>query len=110
MGWPETHRYYAALRELEDVLNRTDGGTLPWRAEHATIFGDRRGLLLALWRRWQNMVQAQVGDEGGATLTELAVAHPGLVRVLREHAAELEPLRFDDPAGIPATAQWGGAA
>lgn len=48
MGWPETHRYYAALRAVEEELNRTGDGPLPWRAEYAEIFGDRHGLLLAL--------------------------------------------------------------
>ena len=102
MGWPETHRYYAALREIEHGLDRTE--SLPWKPEYAAIFGDRHGLLLALWRRWEVMVQAQGGD---VTLTELAVAHPGLVGVLRAHATELEPLRFTDPVGEFA---WGGAA
>jgi hypothetical protein len=106
MGWPQTHRYYAALREIESTLNRTEDGMPAWRTQYAVIFGDRHGLLLALWRRWELMVQAQVAD-GGVTLTELAVAHPGLLRVLRTHATELEPLRFTDPAGELA---WGGAA
>jgi hypothetical protein len=109
MGWPETHRYYAALREIENTLNRTEDGMLPWSTRYEVIFGDHHGLLLALWRRWELMVQAQVAD-GGVTLTGLAVAHPGLLRVLRAHAAELEPLRFTDPAGTPVTVHWGGAA
>ena len=104
MGWPETHRYYAALREIESALDRAEGVDLPWRPEHAAIFGDRHGLLLALWRRWELVVQAQ-GDD--VTLAQLAVAHPGLVRVLRAHVSELEPLRFTDPVGEYA---WGGAA
>lgn len=106
MGWPETHRYYAALRGIENALDQTHGSTLPWGLEYATIFGDRHRLLLALWRRWEIMVEAQVGD-GGVTLAQLAVAHPGLVLLLRAHAAELAPLRFTDPVGEFA---WGGAA
>lgn len=104
MGWPETHRYYAALRDIENTLNREESGDLPWHPDYATIFGDRHGLLLALWRRWTIMVEAQLGD---VTLAELAVAHPGLLRVLRAHAAEL---RFADPAGEPVTVHSGGAA
>ncbi|TDQ00936.1 hypothetical protein [Labedaea rhizosphaerae] len=102
MGWPETHRYYAALREIENTLDRTE--RLPWHAGYQAIFGDRHTLLLALWRRWEIMVQAQ-GDD--VTAAELAAAHPGLVRVLRAHATELAPLRFTDPVGEFA---WGGAA
>jgi hypothetical protein len=91
MGWPETHRYYAALRAVEEELDRTGGGVLPWHADYAEIFGDRHGLLLALWRRWEVLVQAQVErpyDEDGrptAELLHLAVAHPGLVRVANRH-------------------------
>lgn len=104
MGWPETHRYYAALRDIEHTLDDAGDGVLPWRAQDAAVFGDRHGLLLALWRRWEVLVQAQADD---VTLTELAAAHPGLLRVLRAHAADLEPLRFTDPVGELA---WGGAA
>jgi len=91
------------LRDIEHTLDST-GGDLPWRPEHAAIFGDRHGLLLALWRRWEVLVRAQADD---ITLTELAAAHHGLLRVLRAHAAELAPLRFTDPV---AELAWGGAA
>ncbi|HEY4458509.1 MAG TPA: hypothetical protein VGN81_29625 [Pseudonocardiaceae bacterium] len=92
MGWPETHRYYAALRTVEEELDRTGDGLLPWRAEYAEIFGDRHGLLLALSRRWQVLVQAQVErlyDEDGrpsAELRDLTDAHPGLVRAIERQA------------------------
>lgn len=88
MGWPETHRYYAALHAVEEELDRTDDDVLPWRAEYAEIFGDRHGLLLALSRRWQVLVQAQVErpyEEDGrpsAELRALADAHPGLVKAI----------------------------
>ena len=91
MGWPETHRYYDALRAVEEELDRTDGDALPWRAEYAEIFGDRHGLLLALSRRWQVLVQAQVErphDEDGqpsAELRALANAHPGLVNAIERN-------------------------
>ncbi|QWF77819.1 hypothetical protein [Amycolatopsis sp. CA-230715] len=82
MGWQEAHRYYAALREVERELDRTADGAVPWRAEYAEIFGDRRGLLLALRRRWDLMVQAQVEPDGAPRLRELAQEHPGLARVV----------------------------
>lgn len=106
MSWQQTHRYYAALREVEQELDRTIGGVLPWRAEYAEIFGDRHGLLLALWRRWEVMVQAKVerpyDPAGRATtrLRELAGAHPGLVRAIRARADDLDAgLTVTDPAG-----------
>ncbi|GAA1958450.1 hypothetical protein [Amycolatopsis minnesotensis] len=82
MGWPETHRYYAALRQVEQDLDHAGDGTVPWRAEYAEIFGDRRGLLLALRRRWDLMVQAQAEPPAAQRLRELAEEHPGLVRAL----------------------------
>jgi hypothetical protein len=85
MGWPETHRYYAALRTVEEELNHTGDGVLPWRAEYAEIFGDRHGLLLALSRRWQVLVQAQVEQRPDEELRELADAHPGLVQTIERH-------------------------
>ncbi|WP_028922065.1 hypothetical protein [Pseudonocardia acaciae] len=106
MSWRETHLYYAALREVEQELDGAVGGVLPWRAEYAEIFGDRHGLLLALWRRWEVMVQAKVErpyDPGGratAPLRELAAAHPGLVRAIRANTEDLDPgLTVTDPAG-----------
>lgn len=85
MGWPETHRYYAALRAVEEELNRTGDGPLPWRAEYAEIFGDRHGLLLALSRRWLVLVQAQVEQRPDDELRELAAAHPGLIQAIERH-------------------------
>ncbi len=107
MGWDEAHRYYAALREIEDELDRTGDGMPPWRAGYAEVFGDRRGLLLALWRRWEVTVQAQAGDR---PLRELAAEHPGLLRALRRNAAGLGGLSFTDPAPETTTVHLGGAA
>jgi hypothetical protein len=104
MSWQETHRYYAALHEVEQELDRTVGRVLPWRVEYAESFGDRHGLLLALWRRWEVMVQAKVEqpyDPAGratAPLRELAGAHPGLLRAIRAHIDDLDAgLTVTDP-------------
>jgi len=84
MGWTETHRYYAALREVEGELDRDPA--LPWRPEYAEIFGDRAGLLLALSRRWRVLVEAwDDGEPWPATIGELIAAHPGLVETLRRY-------------------------
>lgn len=90
MGWQEAHRYYAALRDVERELDRAGDGTVPWHAGYGEIFGDRRGLLLALRRRWDLMVQAQVDPDGGSRkrLRELAGEHPGLVRALDVEVAD----------------------
>src|SRR4051812_50021077 len=84
MGWTETHRYYAALRDVERALDR--GHPLPWRAGYEEIFGDREGLLLALSRRWRVLVEAwDDGEPWRASIGELARAHPGLVAALRRY-------------------------
>src|SRR4051812_49468129 len=84
MGWTETHRYYAALRDVERALDR--GHPLPWRAGYEEIFGDREGLLLALSRRWRVLVEAwDDGEPWPASIGELAGAHPGLVAALRRY-------------------------
>ncbi|WP_031469217.1 hypothetical protein [Sciscionella sediminilitoris] len=104
MGWNETHRYYAALREVTEELERSGEPVLPWRAEYAEIFGDRRGLLLALRRRWELLVQAQVEPfhEPDRRLRELGEENSGLLRLLRRHAAE-----FAAPAPTRITARRG---
>jgi len=84
MGWTETHRYYAALREVEAALDR--GETLPWRPGYGEIFGDRDGLLLALSRRWRVLVEAwDDGEPWPAAIGELVRAHAGLVAELRRY-------------------------
>ena len=84
MGWTETHRYYAALREVETALDR--GEPLPWRPGYREIFGDRDGLLLALSRRWRVLVEAwDDGDPWPAAIGELVRAHSGLVAALRRY-------------------------
>jgi hypothetical protein len=96
MGWTETHRYYAALREVERTLDH--GQPLPWRAGYAEIFGDRDGLLLALSRRWRVLVEAwDDGEPWPATIGELARAHPGLVAALRRYG-DVQPIAAA-PAG-----------
>jgi hypothetical protein len=88
MSWNEANRYYSALHDVVAELERTGDGVLPWRAEYAAIFGDRDGLLLALRRRWQLMVQAQVDEPYDASgqptreLRALAQRNHGLLSVL----------------------------
>jgi hypothetical protein len=83
MGWTETHRYYTALREIEQVLDR--GEDVPWRPEWADVFGSPTGLGAALTRRWRVLAEAQLADVFeplGTTVDELTQAHPGLARVV----------------------------
>lgn len=89
MTWSETRRRLDALRTIEAELDR-DGGELPWRPEHAEIFGDRRTLLLQLRYRWRLLVEAQAETFGIDVLTE---RHPGLVALLRRHSWELDEAR-----------------
>ncbi|SDI95928.1 hypothetical protein SAMN05444157_0995 [Frankineae bacterium MT45] len=91
MNWKQTHQRYAALREIEAELDRRLDGELPWRPEYATVFGDRRGLLLALNLQWNVASQAQLDDQflDDAELAdarrELAARHPGLLLALRQN-------------------------
>lgn len=108
MSWESTHRYYQALREVEAELDRRNAidnrADLPWRAEYAQIFGDRDGLLLALRRRWQLLVQAQVEqpyDPSGvptAALLAVAARHRGLITALRQANETAAPSPHPRPA------------
>ena len=96
MGWTETQRYYATLREVERALDQ--GQPLPWRPGYAEIFGDRNGLLVALSRRWRVLVEAwDDGEPWPAAIGELVRAHPGLVAALRRYGYVPGPLA--EPAG-----------
>lgn len=86
MSWQQAHRYYRALRTVENELNWSADAQPAWRPEYAEIFGSPAGLMLALRSRWETMVHVQVEDavDGWpcAELRALAVRHPGLVRAL----------------------------
>ena len=103
MGWTETHRYYAALREVEAALDR--GQPLPWRPGYAEIFGSRDGLLRALSRRWRVLVEAwDDGEPWPAAMGELAHAHPGLVAALRRYGYPPAEAAVPAAAAVPAGA------
>jgi hypothetical protein len=98
MSWQDVHRYYAALHQVEDDLDRTGDGVLLWRPEYEEIFGSPRRLHLALRSYWRNMIRAQVewdDDRNWRRIhaaQQLAAAHPGLARAAR---GEGEPARPD---------------
>jgi hypothetical protein len=113
MSWESTHEYYRTLREVEDELDRSTGiesfDDLPWQPSYAQIFGDRAGLLLALRRRWQLLVQAQVEqayDPAGVPTVELialAARHRGLAAALRVGAGVRQAaLRPEHPESLTA--------
>jgi hypothetical protein len=94
MTWRQAHLYYEALLAVVADVERTADGTLPWRPEFAEVFGDPAGLVLALRRRWQLMVQAQVevpydpSGQPSAALRTLAEHNRGMLAVLRRHGQE----------------------
>lgn len=94
MTWRQAHLYYDALLAVVADVERTADGTLPWRPEFTEVFGDPAGLVLALRRRWQLMVQAQVevpynpSGQPSAALRTLAEHNRGMLAVLRRHGQE----------------------
>ncbi|MEU1206341.1 hypothetical protein [Nocardia sp. NPDC005825] len=94
MSWESTHEWWRALHDVAaEIENRRDG-ELPWRPEHATVFGDPGGLIAALRYRWKLTVQAHedelAGADGEAVERELVHANQGVLQVLRA-AGQHEP-------------------
>ncbi|GAB1510854.1 hypothetical protein [Actinophytocola sp. KF-1] len=91
MSWQRTHDWWRAVREAEAALTRDPDGDLPWHADWADLFGDRRGLLLALRYRWSLLVAAQLDPElpehvRERTWRDLTTRHAGLLRALDRFA------------------------
>ncbi|MGW4530138.1 hypothetical protein ACWEOI_04220 [Nocardia sp. NPDC004340] len=101
MSWDSTHEWWRALHDVAaEIENRRDG-ELPWRAEHAAVFGDPGGLIAALRYRWNLMVRAHedelAGADGEARERELIEANQGVLQVLRAAG-------HHEPAAVPAFA------
>ncbi|MFF0631396.1 hypothetical protein ACFYTS_02730 [Nocardia sp. NPDC004151] len=94
MSWDSTHEWWRALHDVAAEIESRRDGELPWRPEHATVFGDPDGLIAALRYRWKLTVQAHeeelAGANGEACERELVDANQGVLRVLRA-AGEREP-------------------
>jgi len=95
MSWTETHKRWAALREVRAEIERN--GELPWSAELADIFGTPRKLVLALQYFWTLTLAARVDDAtelDGAGVARLAAQrfteqNTGLRHVLERHSPSL---------------------
>lgn len=89
MSWDFAGRFYRALREAEQALDR-GAAEPPWRPEYAELFGTPERLHLALLMRWRTMVQAQVDPahaDPEETMEQLRAAYPGLSRFVRTSQA-----------------------
>lgn len=63
MSWDETHRRWAALREVAATAEFRHDGELPWKDEWAELFGDRDGLVAALRYRHELALSAQLDPD-----------------------------------------------
>ena len=98
MTWTETHERYRIIREVVEAAEADSTGTLPWREEYATHFGDRDGLVKVLRSRWQHTCEAQL--DSNLTDAELQAAHR---RLLKIHAPVLRIL--DSYRSVPFAAE-----
>jgi hypothetical protein len=95
MTWTETHKRWAALRDVRAEIELRQDGELPWSAELAEIFRTPDELALALQYFWTMTLAARVDDAvgmdgaGAARLAwrRLADENAGLRRVLDRHFA-----------------------
>lgn len=93
MSWTETHRRWAALREIAETAGRRADGELPWTKEYAEIFGDREQLLAMLRYRWEMTAQAQLDshlaeEQLDERRQDLVERNAGVLRLLREYDRE----------------------
>lgn len=99
MGWTETRRRWAILRETEAAL--AAGATdIDWNDEYAALFGDRAGLVAMLRYRWQLTYDAQVDSH---------VPEPVLEEQRQRLAARLDGVRrlldrYEATGGLPGAA------
>lgn len=90
MSWNQTHRRWAALREI-DALANAGCTELPWNAEYAELFGDRDALAAALEYRWNLARTTQLDSHLSESALEeqrrrLTERHAGVLQMLANHA------------------------
>jgi hypothetical protein len=103
MTWTETHRRWAALRDVQAEINRRHDGELPWSDALAEIFGTRHQLALALQYAWTLTLTARVDNavelDGAGAARLAAQRHAGRTaavrRVLERHFATLPGVEHD---------------
>ncbi len=100
-AWENYHRRAAMMRRIQQRIEQSPTGDLPWDATIAQVFADREDLLIALHQVWSNRLAAQVElalETDCESVTEsvvrarrdLGYRFPGLRRILDSYA--------DDPA------------
>ena len=97
MTWTQTHKRWAALRDVRAEIERRQDGELPWSDTLAEIFETRDQLALALHYAWMLTLTARVDDAvelDGAGAARLAVRRyseqtAAVRHVLDQHFATL---------------------
>ena len=92
MTWDETHRRYAALREVSAIADAFPDADLPWSAEYAAVFGTPDALAAALRYSAELNLATQLDShlsehELEARRRYLTARYSGVLRMLDRYAA-----------------------
>jgi hypothetical protein len=112
MTWTQTHKRWAALRDVRAEIERRQDGELPWSDSLAEIFETRHHLALALHYAWTLTLTARV--DNAAELDGAGAARLAAQRFAEQNAAVRKVLeqQFATLAGVERdiVAAFGGHA